>query len=194
MTSKDKKCFISAVSAVLILAAFLTVRQTNRIGAISIEPEPRVCSTAAETVESTNFSAWPVPLDINLQWYIDGKCGAKGIKPELVLALIWRESRYRNDVIGSQGELGLMQVHPCNAEEVANVLNVNDLTDPWQNIKAGIYILGKALETADGDLNKALMVYNLGDTGAKEQWQKGVYSTPFSRSVLEKMAELEGTQ
>lgn len=156
-----------------------------------VEVIPALKTTPQQTTETEQFKPYAVPISINLQWYIVKQCEVKQIQPELVFALIWRESRYRNDVVGEQGEIGLMQVHPCNSAEVASVLNVTDLTEPYQNCKAGLYILNNALDMADGDYNRALMVYNLGLSGAQEQWQKGIYSTEFSRSVIHKMNELE---
>lgn len=194
MTSQDKKCFIGAMFTILILAAILTIRQSRMLEVITVPDEPISYSAAVPALkETTTFAPFPVPLDVNIQWYINAQCEVKQIPTTLVLALIWQETRYINDVVGSQGELGLMQVHPVNAAEVAKVLNVTNLLDPYQNCKAGLYILDRCMEQTD-TLDKALMIYNLGYTGAKAQWQTGVCSTEFSRSVLAKMAELENVR
>lgn len=185
---------IPAVFAFLLTIGYLSTEDFERPEpttelATVLQQEITGQTTEPETLKP--FEPFPVPLDVNIQWYINAQCEVKGIPTTLVLALIWQESRFQADVISATEDFGLMQVNACNKAEVKRVLNVTDLLEPYQNIKAGLYILDKALEAADGDYNRALMVYNLGLSGAKAQWQKGVYSTPYSRSVLVKMAELE---
>ena len=147
-------------------------------------------TTEQETEPITVFEPLPIPLDTNLQWYIIQKCEAKAIPPELVMALIWRESRFQSDVISSTGDYGLMQINKINHAELSKKLNISDWLEPYQNIKAGIYILDECIEYTD-NYDKALMCYNLGKTGANRLFEQCVYSTPFSRSVIEKMNELE---
>lgn len=56
--------------------------------------------------------------------------------------------------------------------------------DAEDNIIAGAYMLGQYLSKY-GDENLALMCYNCGEAGAKRLWAKGIYSTKYSRSILE---------
>ena len=48
----------------------------------------------------------------------------------------------------------------------------------------GDYILGRAFQKYD-DPDKALMAYNMGDSGMKAAWSKGQHSSKYSRSVIE---------
>jgi soluble lytic murein transglycosylase-like protein len=146
--------------------------------------------TPAVIEPTTTWELYPVPLDSSIQYYIIDKATQRQIPPALIMALIWRESNYKTDVIGTAGEIGLMQIHPVNFKEIKNTLELNDLTNSYQNIKAGVYILDKHLEKYQNN-HLALMCYNLGESGAKAQWNKGNYTTEFSRSVINKMIELE---
>lgn len=56
--------------------------------------------------------------------------------------------------------------------------------EPEQNIEAGLYILGQAFQKYD-DPDKALMAYNMGDSGMKSAWSKGQHSSKYSRAVIE---------
>lgn len=188
-----KRYLIPCVLFIVIFPIFcIATVYTEEMDAI---PTPELATELATTLQQETtlqpFEPLPIPLDVNLQWYIIQKCEAKAIPPELVMALIWRESRYQADVISATGDYGLMQINKINHAELSKKLNISDWLEPYQNIKAGIYILGNSIEAADGDYNRALMIYNLGLSGAKAKWQQGIYSTDFSRSVLAKMNELE---
>lgn len=188
-----KRYLIPCVIFIILFPIFcIATVYTDEMDAIpTTELATELATTLQQETTLQPFEPLPIPLDVNLQWYIIQKCEAKAIPPELVMALIWRESRYQADAISNTNDYGLMQINACNKAEIERVLNVTDLMNPYQNIKAGIYILGNAIETAEWDYNRALMIYNLGLSGAKAQWQQGIYSTDFSRSVLAKMNELE---
>jgi soluble lytic murein transglycosylase-like protein len=188
-----KLYLIPCVLFIVIFPIFcvVTVYKEEMAALPTTETATEIVSETEQETEKKAFEPLPVPLDADIQRYINQKCEANGIPTELVIALIWRESRYQADAISSTNDYGLMQINACNKAEIERVLNVTDLMNPYQNIKAGIYILGNAIETAEWDYNRALMIYNLGLSGAKAKWQQGIYSTDFSRSVLAKMNELE---
>lgn len=195
--NKDFRALVLAIIVgVVVMALFYKFYRPEQVITVPLEtssyyvtyPDTRTPQPDIPTTEV--FKPYPVPLDINIQWYINAQCKAKGIPTILVLALIWQESRYQADVISATNDYGLMQVNACNKAEVERVLNVTNLLDPYQNCKAGLYILDRCIEQTD-TLDKALMIYNLGESGAQAQWQKGFYSTEFSRSVIHKMNELE---
>ena len=187
-----KRYIIACISFIVIFPIFcIATVYTEEMDAI---PTPELATELATTLQQETtlqpFEPLPIPLDVNLQWYIIQKCEAKAIPPELVMALIWRESRYQADVISATGDYGLMQINKINHAELSKKLNISDWLEPYQNIKAGIYILDECIEYTD-NYDKALMCYNLGKTGANRLFEQGVYSTPFSRQVIEKMNELE---
>ena len=107
-----------------------------------------------------------------------------GVDPALVKAVIWRESRFDPDALGSKGEVGLMQIMPATGGEWAKAQQVPlfaklMLRDPRRNIDCGTWYLGKLLRrypATDNPLPYALADYNAG-RGNVLKWMKGVAST-----------------
>ncbi len=98
-----------------------------------------------------------------------------GLDPALVSAVIWRESLYRADCLGSAGEIGLMQVREPAGREWAHASSIRNfekshLADPGTNILAGSWYLARALhrwEGRDDPAPFALAEYNAGLTHAR---------------------------
>jgi soluble lytic murein transglycosylase len=91
-----------------------------------------------------------------------------GVQPELVAAVIFRESRFR-DQTSSAGARGLMQVTPATAELIEDesggtTFEQGDLADPDVNIAYGTFYLGYLLNKFDGNEVAALAAYNAGET------------------------------
>ena len=85
-----------------------------------------------------------------------------GIRPELVLAVIMKESRGDPGAIGDGGlAIGLMQMHAPAASDVG--VNWSDLTDnPELQVLAGSHYLRLQLDRFGGDERTALIAYNQG--------------------------------
>ena len=79
------------------------------------------------------------------------------LSPALIEALVWQESRWRNDVVSHAGARGLTQLMPGTAR----YLGV-DPNDPMQNLEGGARYLREQLDRFDGNLEKALAAYNAG--------------------------------
>jgi len=101
--------------------------------------------------------------------------GRNGIDPNLVKAVIWRESRFRPYVKGSSGEIGLMQIMPDKAavdwakRNGQPVPSKGALYSPRLNIEIGSWYLAKALRRWSAyrdQLVLALCEYNAGITRA----------------------------
>lgn len=93
-----------------------------------------------------------------------------GIPPELIKAVIWRESQFQPHKVGAQGERGLMQITEnaaidwARAEKI-QTFAVSDLFDPKVNIEAGTWYLNRALthwSAKDNPMPFALAEYNAG--------------------------------
>lgn len=97
-----------------------------------------------------------------------------GVDPFLVRALIWRESRFRPEMLGGAQERGLMQVTPTIGQEWAKANKVpnfqpDDLFNPTVNIRAGTWCLNRALSrwsSTDDPPTFALAEYNAGHSNA----------------------------
>jgi soluble lytic murein transglycosylase len=95
-----------------------------------------------------------------------------GVAPELIKAVIWRESQFRPEKVGSQGERGLMQITENAATDWARAEKIQtfvatDLFDPKVNIEAGTWYLNRALthwSAKDNPVPFALAEYNAGRT------------------------------
>ncbi|MFH1026391.1 MAG: lytic transglycosylase domain-containing protein, partial [Pseudomonadota bacterium] len=103
------------------------------------------------------------------------------LDPRLVAALIWKESRFRVDRVGTHNEVGLMQVTEDAAKEWARAEGVagfsrNSLFNPTTNILAGTWYLARAISRwsdRDDPLPFALAEYNAGRSNAQRWAEAG---------------------
>ena len=92
------------------------------------------------------------------------------IEPELILAMIFTESRFDVYAESEAGAIGLMQLRPATAMAVADQLEIEWkgqrlLTDPQINILLGTSYLHSLLRRYDEQgLDYALSAYNVGPT------------------------------
>jgi len=92
------------------------------------------------------------------------------LDPRLVKAVVWRESRFQADMVGKNGERGLMQVTGVAARDWAASkglpgIEANHLFDPETNLEIGSWYLGKAMQrwlAQDNAVPFALAEYNAG--------------------------------
>ena len=101
------------------------------------------------------------------------KAAAKkhGLPPELVRALIKKESRFRADQIGEAGEVGLMQILPQGAAaewarvNKCKVPDKDELLDVKTNLEIGCWYLARAIQKWKDyryGMELALAEYNAG--------------------------------
>lgn len=79
------------------------------------------------------------------------------LSPALMEAVVWQESRWREDARSPVGAQGLAQLMPGTAR----YLGVNP-HDPFANLEGGARYLREQLDRFGGDLEKALAAYNAG--------------------------------
>ncbi len=133
---------------------------------------------------------YQVPLDAELQSYTEKMCDLYDVPLELAYAVMQVESGYTVSATSSTGDYGLMQINSINAGWLKDELGVTDLLDAGQNIKAGCYMLGSYLALYDGDINRTMMAYNLGKSGAERAWNAGTRSTAYTDKVWSAMVGL----
>jgi hypothetical protein len=159
------------------------------------EPTEATEPTTEETTEAEptepSVRLYNVPYDEALQLHIIAQAELYGLDPAIVFAVIWKESRYYYTASGDNDEsLGIMQIKQKFHQWRMDCLGVTDLLDPYQNVMVGCHLLGEKLREY-GDIEMALMVYNAGATGAKNNWfSKGIYTNKYSQAVLAKADEL----
>lgn len=111
------------------------------------------------------------------------------ICPELLMAMIERESMGRARASNSAGDSGLLQVNPRWHYDRMERLGITDLFDPYSNILAATDYLAE-LFARDGDLYLVLMEYNMGSAAAMKLYRQGIYSE-YAVSVSKRAWELE---
>jgi len=132
-------------------------------------------------------------LPYELQEYTYYICKAYYIDFNFVMALMFTESSFKTDVVSSTNDYGLMQINACNHKALEDKLGITDIMEPYQNIRAGLYILRGLFEKYD-DASRVCMAYSLGEYGASILWDKGVYSTSYSNKILAKADEYAAQQ
>lgn len=90
--------------------------------------------------------------------------GREGLTPDLLRAVIERESSYLPCAVSPKGARGLMQLMPATAA----VLGVEDVFDPRENVEAGAKFLKQLLTRYNGNLPLALAAYNAGPARVDE--------------------------
>jgi soluble lytic murein transglycosylase len=97
----------------------------------------------------------------------------KGIDPALIAAVIYAESRFREQT-SDAGARGLMQITPETALDIAKrseaqTFVLSDLGNPQINISYGTYHLRDLLDQYEGNEVAALAAYNAGP-GNVDKW------------------------
>ena len=147
------------------------VRRRRRLAALA------VLATAAVVVAA--FAAGLGPLgeavrEITLQLRHDDiirqQARDKGLDPSLIAAVIYEESRFR-DQTSHAGARGLMQITPDTADFIAKNsggfrFEQDDLATPQINIAYGSFYLRYLIDHYDGHEAPAIAAYNAGLTNA----------------------------
>lgn len=116
--------------------------------------------------------------------------GRYGLPPELILAVIFTESSFDIEAESQVGAVGLMQLMPDTASQLADELEVEWrgrqlLTDPEVNILLGSFYLRKLIHRFD-DVDAALAAYNIGPNRLRSMMDaSGRYPRRYADRVRE---------
>jgi soluble lytic murein transglycosylase len=110
----------------------------------------------------------------------------KGLDPALVAAVIYEESRFR-DQTSHAGARGLMQITPDTARFIAQDSGgtefvQQDLAVPQVNISYGTYYLRYLLRKYDGNETLAVAAYNAGETNVNRWIEEAGGADAFDTS------------
>ena len=175
--SRTKLAFMTSVVLwAMLVMAVLTV------GARSEEPDtdavegPAVSVRLEETVQEdyenekieaalveSGYFRDDIPMDYDTQACLRAACEESGVEYELALAVIRRETEYRNITGDGGNSIGFMQVQPRWHGDRMERLGVTDLSDPLSNFRVGCDYLAELL--AKYPLEEALTAYNSGSPG-----------------------------
>lgn len=123
------------------------------------------------------------------------------LDPMLVKAVVWRESRFDPQKIGTAGERGLMQVSERAAREWArenhaNDFDTNQLFDPKINLEAGSWYLHRAFQHWDHQQDPAafaLAEYNAGASRA-QRWANNDSATQMGDETFRTNIDFPSTR
>ena len=190
---------VAVVLAIFIVGgvAGYTIRAVSAKSTPTSEVVETTCETTCETTESTTSERvkdirvyYDCPLSHDLQDYIRTLCGNYGVPMPLIIAMIDVESSFRADVISRTNDYGLMQINIVNHEGLRKEYDITDFLDPYQNVFCGITMIAEYYNRYC-DVNRALMAYNNGLTGAKRLWDKSIFRTSYTDEVKAAMEVYE---
>lgn len=137
-----------------------------------------------------------ITLDESYQKYTWEWCQMLGLDYDLILALMYHESRFDVNAYSRTNDIGLMQVNQGNKQWVNELAKRKiDLWEPYDNILAGLliykhyedYWINKGIEE---DLFKyALNSYNMGIGGFTSAGYP--INRSYSRNILSTMEEIQ---
>jgi len=85
----------------------------------------------------------------------------QGLQPELILAVIAVESRFKEKAVSPAGARGLMQVlASAHSKKVKKIGGLPALYDPRKNISLGTHILAQYKDVSNGNIRRTLLRYN----------------------------------
>ncbi|MBX3023176.1 MAG: transglycosylase SLT domain-containing protein [Bdellovibrionales bacterium] len=104
--------------------------------------------------------------------YIAREAKATGLNEDLIRSLIRQESSFRPEVKSPANALGVMQLLPSTAAEIARDIRLKEYTTdglllPETNIKLGSIYLSRLLKNFGGNMPLAVAAYNAGPTRLK---------------------------
>jgi soluble lytic murein transglycosylase-like protein len=137
---------------------------TSLAFSFGIYVESTIAPTSAAPMRSSVNKKATAPSDAssgmeNLDRIIATAGERYGVDPQLIHAVIWKESNYQQHARSSRGAQGLMQLTASTALR----FGCRNASDPAANVEAGTRYLRKLLERFDGNVRLALAGYNAGE-------------------------------
>lgn len=111
----------------------------------------------------------------------------ENIDPEVIEAMIEKESSWDAGAVSRSGAIGLMQIIPKWQGDRMEKLEVTDISDPYSNILIGVDYLAELIDMFE-DVTEALMVYNAGWAGV-DLYRQG-YVSKYAHDILIRSFEI----
>ena len=128
------------------------------------QPQPLTPGAPGASMQPASFSTraqpWGCePMDpFELDQLVSQTASREQLRPDLLRAVIRKESAGYPCAVSNKGASGLMQLMPATARQFA----VTDAFNPKQNVEAGARLLKQLIARYPGDLASALAAYNAG--------------------------------
>ena len=189
--SKYKDTILFSIALAIFLACHMIVDALDKRDEPEIIlPEPttvtavkvsaqKAAGASLEEAKAPEVIYYDVPLDHDIQDLLRQACEESGVDMTLALAVISRETDFRN-ISGDNGNAyGYFQVWPRWHYDRMERLGVTDLNDPLSNFRVGCDFLAELLEKYP--LTDALTWYNSGKPG----------NSAYARSVIKRMEKIQ---
>lgn len=126
-----------------------------------------------------------IPMAYKVHMYT--LCNEYGVDYDLALAVMVKESGGNPTALNTKNrngtyDSGIMQINSTNHAWLSKELGIKDFNNPYDNMKAGVYML--SLFDYDNP-HKILMAYNMGEGTMKRLFKQGITSSTYSRDVME---------
>ena len=115
---------------------------------------------------------------------IERETARTNLPADIAEAVVFVESGYNSAVVGSGGELGLMQMRIETAATLGFKGNVAELAEPDINIHYGVLYLSRAWRLAGGELCRALVKYRAGQDEEEMTPRSQVYCNRARNRLL----------
>jgi soluble lytic murein transglycosylase len=110
-------------------------------------------------------------------WPLISTVTTQDVEKALVLGLMRQESEFYADAVSGSGAVGLMQLLPGTAKEIARKshfsYSYDRLFDPGYNMRVGSIYMGKMVNHFDGSYVLSIASYNAGP-GRVRQWEDSI--------------------
>ncbi len=138
--------------------------------------------------KSSRFTYNPdIPLSEDIQKYAYNKCQESGIDYSIFLGLMRKESSFNPEAVSKTNDYGLCQINKGNHNWMREVFGSNwDPMNPYDSIDASIFMLSEYTKDYNCDnYHVLLMNYNMGHGNAVECFNSGIYSSKYSRAIMD---------
>jgi len=115
--------------------------------------------------------------------------------PVFVMAIIKTESSFNPKARGSAGEIGLMQLKPTTAKEIAEKNGIywhgpSTLENPVENVRIGVAYFAQLREKFAGFANKYISSYNMGAAKVRKLYKNDIKPSEYSIRVIKNYKEI----
>jgi soluble lytic murein transglycosylase len=111
------------------------------------------------------------------------------LDPVFITAVIQSESSFNPRIVGSAGEIGMMQILPGTGEWIAKKNHLpwkgkKTLLDPVMNIRIGAAYFNFLRERFDNQSRLYLSAYNMGPKNVERALEKNVWPKEYAQRVM----------
>ena len=112
-----------------------------------------------------------------------------GFDPVFLMAVIENESSFNPEIVGSAGEIGLMQITPQTAEWISKKYDLpwkgaRSLKNPATNIRIGAAYMAYLREQFENRSQLYLAAYNMGSSNVKRALGRQIWPREYSSRVM----------